>query len=281
MKEQVIAFGKDNNLVGVLTEPDPAIQRQETPTLLILNSGILHHTGPFRLHVTTARHLAEQGYSVLRFDIAGIGDSPLMRGAEYDEQGVIADVQAAMDGLAAKKGKNKFVLMGLCTGAANAHNAAVADSRVIGGIFLDGYAYPTWRFYLNRYAPLLLSPSRLANSITKRIGFLIPGKTDAPNSSEPDQNDFGWWTLPPKSQMKKDLQTLIDRDVNLFYIYAGDRHETYNYEAQLEQAFSSINFNGKLHVVINQAADHTYIMTRDREKLTDQISHWLKEWYPH
>jgi dienelactone hydrolase len=144
MRERVITFGDNGNLVGILAEPNGADKKSDVPCVLILNAGILHHVGPFRLHVIAARRFAEQGYASLRFDIAGIGDSLSIGGKGYDEERVILDIQSAMDAMCRKKSITDFILMGLCTGAANAHRVAIVDDRIKGGVFLDGYAYPAW-----------------------------------------------------------------------------------------------------------------------------------------
>ena len=51
------------------------------PTMVILSSGILHRPGASRLYVQIARALAEDGFTSLRFDFSGIGDSAVRRDA--------------------------------------------------------------------------------------------------------------------------------------------------------------------------------------------------------
>ncbi|HHO68021.1 MAG TPA: alpha/beta hydrolase, partial [Gammaproteobacteria bacterium] len=73
MKERVVTFGPERNLVGVLTQPDQV--RPDLPVLVFLNAGLLHRVGPYRMHVDLARQLAARGYASLRFDLSGRGDS--------------------------------------------------------------------------------------------------------------------------------------------------------------------------------------------------------------
>ena len=58
MRERALTFGPAN-LVGVLTQPDPAVANPGLPAVVILNSGILHRAGASRLYVRIARRLAE------------------------------------------------------------------------------------------------------------------------------------------------------------------------------------------------------------------------------
>lgn len=278
MKERVVTFGDEKNLVGVITEPDDSYKINSLPCLLMLNSGILHHAGPFRLHVVAARQLAAKGYLVFRLDVGGIGDSLSARGTEYDADRVISDIRMAMDELSQKKGINDFVLMGLCTGAANAHRVAVVDDRVTGGIFLDGYAYPTWRFYIRRYLPAVLDPERYKNWIIRMTRRVFRTHRDGDVHSGMVE-DFGWWKLPPKSEVQKDLAKLVDRNVNLLYIYSGEQFEFYNYQEQFAHAFPALDFKGRLKVIINNEADHTYIIGLDRDRLISQVADWLNDCY--
>jgi len=278
MKERVITFGEERNLVGILTEPDVDHKLNSLPCVLMLNSGILHHVGPFRLHVVAARRLAAKGYVVFRLDVGGIGDSLLLRAAGYDADRVISDIKMAMDALCQKKKINNFVLMGLCTGAANAHKVAVADDRVSGGIILDGYAYPTWRFYIRRYLPAILDPVRGKNWLM-RLTRRTSGTNQEGDVDSDMVEDFGWWTLPPKNEVQNDLEKLVDRNVNLLYVFSGGQLESYNYREQLVHAFPSVDFKGKLQVIFNNEADHTYSVGLDRDRLLDQIACWLDNCY--
>ena len=278
MRERVITFGKEKNLVGVLTEPDEFNKVKDTPCVLMLNAGILHHVGPFRLYVDLARHLAAQGYITFRLDLAGIGDSLSVKGAGYDEDSITDDVRMAIDELQRKKEITDFVILGLCTGAANAHKVAVVDGRVKSAAFLGGYAYPTWRFYIKRCLPAVMDSLRVKNVLLRMVRRVF-GKSANDDQSFEMTEDFGWWKLPAKNEVHGDLLRLVDRGVDLLYVYSGEEREVYNYQDQLQQAFSSIDFNGKLNVIINEEADHTYILTEDRDRLISQVTDWLNKCY--
>ena len=74
MTERIVRFGPEDGLLGILTEP---VSPPRGPAILFLNAGVLHHVGPFGWYVSLARRLAELGFLSLRFDLSGIGDSPL------------------------------------------------------------------------------------------------------------------------------------------------------------------------------------------------------------
>ena len=278
MKEKVVTFGEGNRLVGVMTEAEECEETKDAPAVLILHAGITHHVGPFRLHVVTARRLAACGYNVLRFDVGGMGDSLAHKDPGYDVDRVIADIRYAMDELTERKGIKRFVLMGLCTGASNAHKVAVIDDRVEGYISLGGYAYPTRQFYIRQYWALALDPKRIFN-VVLRLGRKLFSKSETGNKETLLSEQFHWWLLPPKDKTRKDFVTLVDRGVNLLLVFSAGERNSFNYRQQMEHAFSSVDFKGRLKVVLNKYADHTYSMAIDRDRLMSQMIGWLNDCY--
>lgn len=122
-QETLCHFGIDDHLFGVLTEP-PA--KRGLPAVILLNAGSIHHVGPSRLYVRIARELAAEGFATLRLDHEGIGDS-VLRGPGIENEPY---AESAMDDLSAaiaflkQRGYDRFVVMGLCSGAHTAFHAA-------------------------------------------------------------------------------------------------------------------------------------------------------------
>ena len=78
MKEEAVVFGATSSLVGVVTDPVVgARDKEDLPAIILLNAGIAHRVAPHRLYVNMARRFADMGFTVLRFDFSGVGDSPL------------------------------------------------------------------------------------------------------------------------------------------------------------------------------------------------------------
>ncbi len=121
VEEEVVQLS-DNGLVGILTLPLDASRG----IVVWLNSGSEHHVGPGRAWVEYARELALFGFSSLRMDFSGWGESPdrgHAPGRPYDQHG-IAEVGEAVMALRAR-GHHRIVLAGLCAGAWIALQAAL------------------------------------------------------------------------------------------------------------------------------------------------------------
>jgi dienelactone hydrolase len=139
VREEVLRFGDDGGLFGILTSP-VADARVDRPAVLLVNGGGNHRAGINRNHTEWARAWAERGLTVLRMDIRGLGDSPADPRAPWPvlyRGETRADVQAALDLLSGRFGFGRVVAVGLCAGAYQAFHAALGDPRIEGLVMLN------------------------------------------------------------------------------------------------------------------------------------------------
>lgn len=121
-------------LFGILSEPAEATGTAPLGVILV-NAGGVRRTGPNRNWVEVARRWAGRGVPVVRFDLAGIGDTDgdprtfLEPGGPYTPER-IAQVGHVVDELHRRGLAERFVVVGLCTGAYLAMHAAIASSHV-------------------------------------------------------------------------------------------------------------------------------------------------------
>ncbi len=130
-RESAVTFSQ-GRLAGILVEPDTA---SDNPAVLLLNTGADHHVGPHRMYVPLARRWAQLGFPVLRFDLAGIGDSKPNDELATDESYPAAALQDIRDAIAYMRDDRRYnhvILAGMCSGAYHAiHSADSALSGVI------------------------------------------------------------------------------------------------------------------------------------------------------
>ncbi|MFT3717862.1 hydrolase 1, exosortase A system-associated [Pseudorhodoferax sp.] len=129
--EQALSFACDDALLqGVLTLP-PAGQPCAPVGVLIVVGGPQVRIGSHRQFVQLARHLAQAGHAVLRFDVRGMGDST---GVPRNFETLDADIAAAVDTLQRSAGVSRTALWGLCDGASASllYLDSTADPRIAG-----------------------------------------------------------------------------------------------------------------------------------------------------
>jgi pimeloyl-ACP methyl ester carboxylesterase len=281
MTERVIQFGKSVTLRGTVTEAAPSAGAVPVACLL-LNAGLVHRVGPNRLHVRLARAFAEAGYTSLRFDLSGRGDSDTRSdGLPYIESS-LAEIREAMDYLQASRGATRFVLMGICSGAANAFHAALVDARVAGAVMIDTYAYPTRGYRLRYYGRRLLSASSWWNTLTGRnaLGRRLRGRTGADEPQDEDlENPFGNAVVPPREAAAQALRTVLDRGTRLLYLFTGSTG-AFNYPGQFRDAFPEVSLGDRVTVLYFPDADHTFTRLHNQQRLVATILRWLTATWP-
>ena len=271
MNERTCSFGPGDCLAGVLTEPSPDRARPGAPGVLLWNVGFGQRIGPFRIFVDLARRLATEGFTVLRFDLSGLGDSGVRRDTVADLERAVLDLREAMAFLAAHQGIGSFTVVGFCSGVDAAHAVALEDSRVVGMVHLEGYVYPTTGHHLRR--PLrLLERERWARYLSRRLAWLLRRNRWAPLEPErPEQvylRDY-----PARERFVSELRRLCARRARLLFVYTG-RDSRYNGRDQFFEMFGR-EFQGLLEVEYYQPADHSLFRVQDRARVIDRLSAFM------
>ena len=119
-------------IMGILTTSTLNTDNADQPAVVILNAGVIHRVGPNRLWVRLAREFAALGLTTLRFDLSGIGDSEPQRDSISLAESTMRDIDTAMDYLNKSQGIDRFIFVGLCSGACDAFFAACRDPRISG-----------------------------------------------------------------------------------------------------------------------------------------------------
>lgn len=265
-KESVHSFGEINNLVGILSEPENI--KIEDLCIVLLNSGLLHRVGPYRMHVDLAREIAEMGVSTFRFDLSGIGDSQRGGGYESDEERAVLDIRKAFDYLSKSKKYSRFVTIGLCSGADNAHAVALVDYRLIGSVMLDGPGYPNMHYVINRYGPKIFKIEPWINLFKKM-------KTTYMNRKY--HQEIYTRQFEPKEHVEKDILSMTNRGVELLYIYSGGSGY-YSHFSQFIENFPSLTVNkhgSTIELEYYKQAEHTYQNLHNRKIMFKRIMKWI------
>lgn len=284
MSDEAVLFGRARSLVGILSDGAPRRDARVLPAVIFLNAGAVHRVGPHRLYVKAARMLAALGFTTLRFDFSGTGDSgPRTMSVYYEQEGVI-ETREAMDFLSRIRGCSQFVLIGLCSGAITAFQAACADRRVVGIVPINGRgevaeehaAYAAqrqqsryyWRaaFFDPRSWWKALTGKADYRTVLRALMFPITSRSKAPPivTSRPDEVAVA-------------LQSLMAHRVHVLAIYSsGDLGLDY-FEAALGQQARHPRASGATDAVtirVMTGTDHTFTPLAAQRRLL----HVLREW---
>lgn len=264
-KETPVQFGPDGSLIGIVTTPaDGALA---PVACLMLNMGANHRIGPRRINVKLARQMAEHGISGIRFDLAGLGDSGPASGSEHFLTQAVFDLQAAMNLMETTLGVRRFIVIGLCSGATNGMSAAIADSRVIGLLMFDSFAFPgrrsRWERTARRALAVPTNPAVIGKTVRwlKRKFSATAAAAAAPHIFEPD---------PPEvtaALFRRSMTQLAERKVAVMLLYTGTVHVTDRNRDQLgpfaNEAFVKnfeYEFIGEIdHSLTSMASQQTFM----------------------
>ena len=267
MKESVCQFGPNNSLTGIFAQPDESVRVADAPVALILNAGIVHSIGPFRLHVDIARILAEAGFSSFRIDLSGLGDSETRTGKSVENRAVL-DATEAIDFLAENHDVQNVVATGLCSGAFNAHQVALADPRVVGAAFFDGIVFRTTGFYLRHYMRFL-SPRFWRNAIKRRlIGEPKTSEADGATLAESEFFEIG----KTQEEVGVEIGGMKERGLKMLFVYTKGYDDIAS-SGQFEEMFG-IKPDDQVQVEYYNEAEHTFRLTHNRSTVCSRMRDW-------
>lgn len=280
-------FGEDKALAGVVT--DPAGDGNGVG-VVFLNAGFTHHVGPQRLHVRLARQLSAAGFTALRFDYSGIGDSPRRPGARSFAERAIDEATSAFDLLHSTRGIDRFALFGICWGADNALRVASADSRVVGVVAVDFYAVMSSRYFLRFYLRRLLNPASWGNvllgrsNVFTRVRELIGSWRKSKPAAEADLGggqaasaDDLLPVLPPE-QILADITHLVEqRRVHMAFAYATVGGSYDRYVIDFREKMSVLSKTCPLRTRVFEESDHIFTLLHSQDKLSDFVGEWARD----
>jgi alpha/beta superfamily hydrolase len=270
MREHAVQFGPGGRLVGVLCEPDADRRRAGAPALIVSNIGFNHRPAPFRLYVELSRRIARLSITTLRFDLSGRGDSGPRRDARPDADGAVEDTREAMAWLAERRKAERFLLLGLCSGTDAAHALAASDARVVGAVFIDGYAYATLRSRVRFWVHRRFSCRHWARLFRcLRLGV---------RRSDLATDEIFIREYPSRERMAADLGAMLARDVRLLFIYTSDVEHVYNYDGQFHDMLAPARLRGRIELERYPDADHLFSV--QRERLLARIGAFVDKHWP-
>jgi pimeloyl-ACP methyl ester carboxylesterase len=295
MREHAVLFGKTASLVGVMTDPPDTIRGESLPGIVLLNAGLVHRVGPQRLYVKIARSLAAMGFVVLRFDFSGIGDSDVRTDTLPFDESAISETREAMHYLHTASRCERFILMGICSGAKVSLQTACDDPRVVGVVLINprGHLHDVDdavsvsirnRTLARHYWRIMASSSFRAKNWLK----FITGKFEARDLVKVARGfQLGRLLLPQRRALPgvekatADMRALAARGVYLLQVHSeGDKGLDYLHVVLSEEEIDELHACDKIRIETIDEADHTFNMLWSQQRLLQIIQRWLQtRWF--
>lgn len=182
--------------------------------VIVVAGGPQYRVGAHRQFVSLARVLSAQGFTVLRFDLRGMGDSSgRYRGFEHSR----ADIQAAVGALiSAEPGIAQVVLFGECESASGALFYGYRDPRVAGLILVNPWVHTeevraqvyVKHYYFQRFISRAFwekvragqfNPMRSLGSMMQIFGKVLLGNLRELRGGIPADDDLDQLPLPART----------------------------------------------------------------------------------
>jgi len=289
LTEEPLQFGESGRLFGILTLPGiPPRSAQELPVFVFLNAGLLHRVGPARLHVRLIRELAQLGFSSLRVDLAGTGDSSPRPGLTYP-QSVAADFGEISSVLESRLGRLPLVLAGLCSGAHDAVRLTPEQPRVVGMVLLDPICFPDDGFRARAVVLKYTNPARYISWLKRRFKALrIPcGGRQEENDSvgvptpedKPTQEQLrAAWGVPNREQLRAAFESIREREGRVISVFTQSALDYYNQTGQLGRVLGVDGYQQFCTEVFWPQAEHIYPLDLHRRRLIEEIKNWAGDY---
>ncbi len=281
MREAVVRFGAQKSLVGVVTDPENGTATGGLGCVF-LNAGFTPRIGPQRLSVLLARRLAAIGIPALRFDFSGIGDSPSRQDNMSFADSTVSETQEAMSLLAATRGVQHFVLIGVCWGADNALRVSQVDERVVGVGAVDFYALFSMRYLVRTHRGRLADPRswwRLLRGASPAIGRALGGLLELAKQRRAARGDTSGDLLPVKAPatVVAELRAGIERGVEMCFVYARGAPSYDQYVMNFAAPMRDLEGPGRLRIELFDDADHVFTLLSNQGALMDALVEWTRQ----
>ena len=286
LTEEPLQFGEGGRLFGILTLPSmPLRNAQELPVFVILSAGLLHRVGPRRLHVRLARELAQMGFSSLRVDLAGTGDSPPRPGLTY-QQSVTADFAEILGVLESRLGRLPLVLAGLCSGANNAMRLTLKEPRVVGMVLLDPICFPDDGFRARTVVMKYANPAEYIAWLKRGeyIAWLkrrFKALTRPRGEKQEDDSSADALTLqdlPTLEQLRAAFESIREREGRVLSIFTRAALQYYNQAGQLGRILGVDGYQQFCTELFWPQVHHTYMLELHRRRLIGVIKIWAGDY---
>jgi hypothetical protein len=198
------------------------------------------------------------------------------------EKPLVTDTVAAMDALDALLGRGRYILAGICSGADIVPSIAASDTRVAGGILINGYfvgEQHEQEFLREVNDRCLARVYRTRMFSLQRWLRLFTGKSDI-------RRMWRWMLAAVESRVHREStqtyaatattwKSAVAHGAELCFIYSADSSAWDAYQMVHRSAIEQLD-SGKVTVVRIGCADHVFSLAGHRDALGNAVQSWLQ-----
>lgn len=276
MTEIAVQFGRDQNLVGVISEPQEEIKA----ALIWLNAGMIHHVGPNRIYVKVARRLIDSNFLSLRFDLSATGDSFMgPNDMGYFEQ-AICDIEDAVEYIQNNYKKiDKIILVGFCASTTYAIKIANQYSDIVKGLVLlnpnsevlDRYLIRCNLLNLNYWKKTIMRKGRTKTETKAMINGLVLGK----EVSEVSLDELRAQIEEHGVTQLSELQSLVNSKIQTLVVCSQLCYSLDHMHMLLKQLHEANPTTGNITARVIPGASHALYVLQDYNYLLGYLEEWL------
>lgn len=295
--ERLLSFGPEGRFFGIFTEPEGVTETRSRPVVMLLNTAPHTRIGPSRMYVPMARQMAAAGFPVLRFDLNGVGDSGVNPGAERNpiySKAFVKDVQQAMNALE-QDGYQRFVAVGLCSGAYLAFHSALADRRIEGVAIVNAQTFD-WKdgdslevkrrdsvMSNNFYKRAILQPQTWVRAAKGEIDFRTIGRAllnraqhRAGVEVRRALTSLGAIGTEEWLDVARSFEELLRRGTRTYLVYSEDDEGVDHLRSQVGTRMNYLQRSDRFRLESVKGADHTFSQVWAQKLLRELLVEDLK-----
>jgi pimeloyl-ACP methyl ester carboxylesterase len=304
MRDELMEIQGEDGLMrrGVVTFPDNP--RRSRVGMLLLPAGLKYRAGPHLFYVKLARALARKGYTTLRYDPLGIGESdgclesgPTKSLWQTVEQGrYVGDCLMAMDYMHRQLGLEQVVAGGICGGAVTAVLAAYQSKQELSGVCSINIAVsksiPVMvtepmmgrariDHYFNAYMKKLASPAAWHRLLNLESNLHAIGRTIIAKASRPFLKNVSERMLAdPRINhlVVAAVDYLRKEKFSHLLLFSGNDNRWLEFEDLVIDSCYQGNFANEFsRVVVIDHANHELQLAVWQDQAIDTIGKWMAE----
>lgn len=295
VEEELCFFGPGAQFFGIVTHATRG--DRDRPAVVFLNTSSDYRVGPSRMYVPLSRQVAALGFTSFRFDPVGIGDHRGPRSldpAEAYSVSRLGETTAVFDFLESHGVANRFILVGLCSGAYIAFHAAVRDRRVVGAVLINPRTF-TWKEgdslelkiresfrSTDYYKRAIRKFNTWSRALSGQVNMIGIGRTLARRLSAPVLQ-IAIRTIPSAwsngFRVDRRFQVLLDRGSQVLVIFDEDDGGRDVFDGHVGRNGGRLRRNPRFRLEIVRGADHTFSRVQDQRTLFGLLRAHLERGY--